>query len=451
MSAFTAGMKRTLGAAAAIAFSAGLLAGVSDTRVQAREKKVEEAAKGPKLTEAVRKQLLDAQTKQKAGDNAGALAALRLAEQVPARTADDNFYIANLKISVAQASKDNALLKEALQNALDSGQTSPEQTLTFTRILGDMAANAKDYPTALRYYEAVAKLKPNDTELTANIAKLKFDNKSLPLPDRIAALRTATEMAERAGQKPEEFLYKARLSLAYDAKLATEANAAAQALVRAYPSAPNWESAAYVFRGNLKLDDQTDLDTYRLQRATGAMTGEGQYLDYAQVAQLRGLPGESRAVLAEGVAKKVLDPSKPGYQELARVLTPAKVAADRASLPASEKQAASSPTGKLANATADGYFAHGDYARAVALYRLALSKGGVDTARANMRLGVALAMTGDKAGADSALKAVSRRTARDAGAILADLARAEGVRPGRARWIFRRRARIGRRWKSRSA
>ena len=407
MSAFKDGMKRMLGAAAAIAFVAGLLAGVSDTRVQAREKKVEEAAKGPKLTEAVRKQLLDAQTKQKAGDNAGALVALRAAEQVPGRTPDDNFYIANIKISVAQATKDNALLKEALQNALDSGQTNPEQTLTFTRILGDMAANAKDYPTAVRYYEAVAKLKPNDLEVTANIAKLKFDNKSLPVADRIAALKNATEIAERAGQKAEEFLYQARLSLAYDAKLVTETNPAAQALIRAYPKPKNWESAIYTFRGNLKLDDQTDLDTYRLQRATGAMTGEGQYLDYAQTAQLRGLPGESRAVLAEGVAKKAIDPAKPGYQELARVVTPAKVAADRASLPASEKQATASATGKLANATADGYFAHGDYAKAATLYRLALSKGAVDTARVNTRLGVALGMSGDKAGAEAALKAVT--------------------------------------------
>ena len=372
----------------------------------ARAKKVEEA-KGPKLTDAVRKQLLEVQTKQTAGDNAGALAALRVAEQVPNRTTDDNYYIANLKIGIGQATKDNALVKEGLEGALATGQVPADKQVTFNRALGDIAVNAKDYATATRYYQAVLQAKPGDTEVANNLARLAFDNRALSAQARIAAIKNATDMSEQQNHKAEEFLYQARLQVAFDAKLQSEIEPAAKALIAAYPTPKNWESAIYAFRGGRKMDEQTDIDVYRLQRAAGAMTGEGQFLDYAQAAQIRGLPAESRAVLNEGVAKKLVDPTRPNYLELSRLVSPAKIAADRASLAGLEQRSRAAPNGKLADATADGYLSHGVYAKAAELYRLALSKGGVDAARTNTRLGIALAMSGDKAGADAAFKAVS--------------------------------------------
>ncbi len=375
------------------------------TPAAAREKK-EEAAKGPKLTESVRKQLVIAQDKIKASDWPGALEALRAAEPLAA-TPDDKYYIANLKIATGQGSKDQAVIKEGLEGALASGQANPEQQITFAHALGDLAFNAKDYAGATRYYQQVLQANPNDAAIAENLARLAFDNRALPPAQRMAALAQAIAVAERAGKKPEQFFYQGRLQIALDSKQTAEVNSVGGALVHAYPTPKNWESAIYGFRSNLRMDEQADLDTYRLQRLTGSLTGEGQYLDYAQTAQLRGLPGESRAVLAEGVAKKIVDPSKPSYAEISRAVPPAKVAADRASLPASEKQAASSPNGKLASATGDGYLAHADYAKAAPLYRLALTKGGVDTARVNMRLGIALGMSGDKAGSEAAFKAVS--------------------------------------------
>ena len=56
---------------------------------------------------------------------------------------------------------------------------------------------------------------------------------------------------------------------------------------------------------------------------------------------------------------------------------------------------------------ADAALSFGDYAQAAELYRLALSKGGVDTATANTRLGIALARSGDKVGAAQVLAQVT--------------------------------------------
>jgi TolA-binding protein len=55
----------------------------------------------------------------------------------------------------------------------------------------------------------------------------------------------------------------------------------------------------------------------------------------------------------------------------------------------------------------DRYYAMGDYSKAVELYRKAMGKPGVDTSVANLHIGMALARAGDKAGAKTALDAVT--------------------------------------------
>jgi hypothetical protein len=55
----------------------------------------------------------------------------------------------------------------------------------------------------------------------------------------------------------------------------------------------------------------------------------------------------------------------------------------------------------------DRYYGMGNYAKAIELYRMAMGKPGVDPAIANLHLGMALARSGDKAGATTALNAVT--------------------------------------------
>ncbi len=59
-----------------------------------------------------------------------------------------------------------------------------------------------------------------------------------------------------------------------------------------------------------------------------------------------------------------------------------------------------------AASTADVYLGQGTYAKAAELYRTALTKGGVNADEVNTRLGIALARSGDKAGAQTAFAAV---------------------------------------------
>ncbi|WP_447407021.1 hypothetical protein, partial [Clostridium perfringens] len=56
------------------------------------------------------------------------------------------------------------------------------------------------------------------------------------------------------------------------------------------------------------------------------------------------------------------------------------------SLATSEKQASASANGKLSAQTADAYLGQGNYAKAIELYRQALTKGGVDKDEVNTHL-----------------------------------------------------------------
>ena len=79
----------------------------------------------------------------------------------------------------------------------------------------------------------------------------------------------------------------------------------------------------------------------------------------------------------------------------------------RASLPQLAAEAKAGAAARLAVRTADAYYGYGDYAQAAELYRAALTKTGADPNLINLRLGMALARAGDKAGATAALNAVT--------------------------------------------
>jgi Flp pilus assembly protein TadD len=102
----------------------------------------------------------------------------------------------------------------------------------------------------------------------------------------------------------------------------------------------------------------------------------------------------------------MVDLTKPVFRDLMRKAS-ARTSADRASLSGIEGKAMADATGSLALKTADAFFGYGDYSKAVALYRAALTKGPVDANLVNTRLGMALALAGNRAEAEVAFRAVA--------------------------------------------
>jgi tetratricopeptide (TPR) repeat protein len=381
-----------------------LVAAMALTAPQAALAQKEAKPPSYKFSKQVQPLLAQAQKLQTDGNPQGALDVLRQADAIPTKNADDSYMINMLTLNAAIALKDNAQIERSIETAVNSGRLPPEDQAKFIRNLGALALQRNDYPKATAQFEKLLALTPNDTALLVEVAELQ--RRQGQNQKAVATLETAIKAREAAGAKADEQWYRRALAISYDSKLAPEIVRASEALLRQYPNPTNWRDVLIIFRESGKWDDQGNLDILRLMRANNALAGERDYAEYAETASIRGLPGEAKAVLDEGVAKGALQSGKPLVKELMGSVTP-KIAADRGALPGLEKEAMGSKTGKLALATADAYLGYGNYAKAADLYRAALQKGGVDAATVNTRLGLALARAGNKAGAEAALKAVA--------------------------------------------
>lgn len=383
-------------AAAALA-SAAMVAAPA----MAKDAKVE-APKPPKLSKPVAVILVEAQKLMQASDNAGALVKIKEAAALPALTPDDSYTITQMQLNAAIGVKDNALIEQSLSALLATGRVSAEDRPKFLRNIGSLALQRKDYNTATKAFEELSTANPNDTEAVVGLAELYFAQKQSA--KAVEALTKAITASKAANVAVPEPWYRRRLAIAYDGKLAAQLQPAALDLVRAFPSAVNWRDAVIITRDSYpKVDEQTELDFLRLQSATGSLNGERDFVEYADTALGRGLPGEAKSAIDEGIRRNMLSASKPIVLELQRSAN-GKIAADKASLPGLERDAKTNP--KLALGTGDAYYGYGDFAKAAALYKLAVGAPTVDQGTANLRHGVSLARSGDKTGAAAALQLV---------------------------------------------
>jgi len=382
----------------AFAMASGMVAA---TPAIAAKKEKEQKAPALKLSKPIQAILSDAQKLQQSGDDAAALTKLAEAKAVPDQTIDDIYMVNALTLNSGITTKNNDLIATSLEAMLATGKVSETDAPKFWQTIGSIALSKKDYPKATNAYEKLLQIRPNDPETMIGLAEIyisqKQSSQAVEILGRAIAAKSAT-----GEQVPESWL-KRRVAVAYDAKLAAPLALSTVALVKAYPTPQNWRDAIVIERDSFKLDDQSTLDFLRLQAATKSLSGERDYVEYADTALGRGFPGEAKMAVEAGIAAGALDPTKPLIKEIKNTST-TKAVVDKASLPGLERDIKGNA--KLALATGDAYYGYGDYTKAVELYRKAVGAPAVDQATANLRLGAALAMSGDKAAATEAFKAV---------------------------------------------
>ena len=391
-----------LGAALVLGVAGGAMTDATPAFAQKKKEK-EAAAKGPKLSKPVAALLSQAQAQQQAGNHAGAIPLLQQAQAVPEATTEDKLWTSKLLINSAQATKNNQLLQQSLEAALATNMVTPQEEVSFRGALRSLALQANNYPLAIQQAQRLVQLAPTDPKLQYELAGV-YQMAKQPR-EAFAAIQKSIEAAKAAGQPVPEDHYKLAAKLALDNNMPAEFSAASSAWVAAYPSPANWRAVLSLFQDSAKLDDQGSLDVYRLMHTTGSLGSEKDYFEYAEAANRRGLPGEAKMILDEGLSKGMLSAGKPYTKELQAVVNP-KVSRDKASLAGLEGEAKRGANGKLALSTGDAYLGYGNYAKAAEMYQTALQKGGVDAATVNTRLGIAHAKAGRKAEAEAALKAV---------------------------------------------
>ncbi len=379
---------------------------VTDSAVAQRNNREKApAAPKPQFTKEVQNALAEAQKLEQKGDLDGAQAKLNEA-LAGAQTPDDKFYGGQMLYNVGVAKKDNAIIEKSTLAMLESGKANDDAAL-HGQLLQNAAAFAlqrQDNAAALKYYEQLVQLQPGDGDAIVGLAELYAQSNNSA--QAVTTLQRAIDAKKAEGEAVPETWYKRMLAIAYDAKRNDLVTSASMALVAAYPTPDNWRDSLVLFKTGTQIDDQTNLDVMRLQKAASALKGESDYYEYADLAYRRGLYGESKAVIDAGVAANQVSLTKDTFKEL-NGLASGRIAADKASLGKFETAAKAAANGREALATGDAFLNYGDNAKAAEMYRLALTKGGVDADVANTRLGIALANSGDKAGASEAFAKVT--------------------------------------------
>ena len=162
-------------------------------------------------------------------------------------------------------------------------------------------------------------------------------------------------------------------------------------------TAGEWRSAISAYIAGANPDKDVQLDLLRLQYATSAMASERDYHGYAALAAGLGYPAEAKTVIDAGRSNGKLLTSDPVIAPLLAQITPKARQYLSATYPVSDK------SGSAASAAdaGDRLLSVARYGEAAAAYRKALGMpgSGVNTDRTNLRLGIALARSGDMAGA----------------------------------------------------
>jgi tetratricopeptide (TPR) repeat protein len=336
------------------------------------------------------------------------LPALLADANAKAKTPEDRYAIASLQVRAAQAQKDKAGTAAAVDAMLATGRVPEAEAAKLRFAAAQLRFELKQYDQASAGFEQALAADPNNLDAMVMLAETR--NAQNRGAEAVPLLQKAIQLRSASGQPVPESWYNRAAALAFNNKLPAVTQLARD-WAKAYPTPTSWRTAIMTFSSTSGLTGPDTIDIYRLQRAAGALKGESDYYRYADMAFLRGLPGEATAVLEEGFAAKAIDRTKPAFRDL-HAAASAKVAADKAGLAAAETSALASPAARGAFGTADAYLGYGDNAKAAALYRAALGKSGVDAGAANLRLGIALARAGDTAGATAAFNAVTGPRAR---------------------------------------
>ncbi|MES2421562.1 MAG: hypothetical protein V4595_09720 [Pseudomonadota bacterium] len=382
----------------------------------AKDKKTD-AAPAMKLSPEVQKPGVAAQTALAAKDYAGAQTAI---DQIDAAAKTDyekyigaalRYQLENEKLVAAQTANPNAPINETtLAGPLDAlianAATPAADRGRYAYRRGALAFNGKQYPIALQYFAKAKELGYTDPNLSLQIIKAKMD--SGDVAGATADLDASIAQMTAAGQKAPEEYYRYAIAKSYAAKRNADTMAWLKKWITAYPSAKNWRDVLILSgiqqNALIPLDEAQKVDIFRLMRATNSLADQTDYLQYADSVNRRGLPSEAQAVLKEGMAQGKIPASNTMAKGLLADATK-NIAAD-GPLAGLEKRATTAANGKLAAGTADAYLGQNNYAKAVELYRVALQKGGVDADDVNLHMGIALARSGDKAGAATAFAAV---------------------------------------------
>jgi tetratricopeptide (TPR) repeat protein len=363
-----------------------------------------QAAAALTLTPAERASLLPLKQAVDARNWAGA-SALVPAARAAARSESARYVLGRLELDIAVATQNRTAQRQAIDAIVTSRKASSEDLLELNRQIAGISYDTGSLNASESALNRAIQIAPNDAESLSMLAQLHRNRNNLT--QALAYFQRALRSADLAGRQLPESRYRLALALAEQAGQRGVALEVARSFIAAFPTATNWRDVLIVFRTVGTVDAAQSLDALRLQRAAGALAGERDYLALAQALDQAGHATEAKAVLDEGVTRRMVTAGDPAPKALLASLGP-RATRERSGAAAQLTQArAATATAAQARAAGDTLLSLGRHAEAAELYRLAQTRVGEDPDLVTTRLGIALAMAGQRAEAETAFRAAT--------------------------------------------
>lgn len=285
-------------------FILGVSLAVAGMAVSTQVAQAADKPKGQEISRSIAKEMTEAQKALQASRWADALKSLDAAEAKGSLTPFDKKTIYDFKgFADVKLNK----LKEAESNyeqALATGQYTPEDSAKTTRMLFRLSAGNQQYDKALQYGKQVADSGAANTDDLGVISQLYYLQKDCK--NSAVWADKAIASAKKAGEAPKENLYQFKLQCASDAGDNAAMSAVLIDLIKLTNKTNYWNTFLRIERQD-ERDDHNLLMIYRVMFDTNSMTAGGDFMEMAQLLGDAALPGEASAVLDKGMAAGLLN------------------------------------------------------------------------------------------------------------------------------------------------
>ena len=323
-----------------------------------------------------------------------ALTKIDQAAAVPGKTPYESTMIEEMRGAAAAAAGNNAVAAQAYETLLSSGHLAGADEQRTTAALAGIYFQEKNYAQAIKVAQRYIKSGGGDPDMhTLLVQSYYLSNDCTNVVTLLKPL-----LNSKAGHAPDESQLQLLGTCAQRVKDDTTYRAALEKLVAFYPKPSYWDDMFQAIRAKPGYSSALDIDTYRLRRATGSLTTVDGYMEMTQLSIVSGTTAEGKQVIDQGFTSGVLGHDAQADREK-RLQA---LAAKRAQAPAD-------PANPVAPVDAgfNEVFA-GQGKQGIAAMQAAIAKGGLDHPdQAQLHLGVAYYVAGDKAQAVQAFRAVN--------------------------------------------
>ncbi len=349
-----------------------------------------------------------AQDLMKANKFKDALAKVREADAVSAKTPYETYMVERMRASAATGAKEGDTAIKAYEAVVASGKAPAADQLKIIEALATNYYNSRDFVSAVKWGSRYFKEGGTGGQIRTLMIQSYFQS-----GDFAASAKESlndVEADEKAGRTPSE----EKLQLLANSYLRQKNNsgyaATIEKLLNHYPKKTLWANVISSVQKKPGFSDRLALDVYRLQLATGNLASTTDYMEMAQLAIQAGNATAGKKAIDDGFANGALGKgAEADRHKRLRDLANKKIAeAQKTAISAQdETDASAAKDGNGLVVLGEKLVASGQIARGIGLMEAGIKKGGLRRPEdAKLHMGLAQIQLGQKARGIQTLKTV---------------------------------------------